>query len=72
MPSLQEPPLWVSLKRLGTAVIYLQNSDLPQKDKDMVRTNFKKLLDFIIKECSMGRINRLVVDEWKKRKKKNG
>jgi len=71
MPSLQEPSLWIELKRLGTAVIYLQNSGLPQKDKDIVRTNFKKLLDFIIEECSIKRYNQYLIEEVKKRKASN-
>lgn len=69
MPNLQEPPLWVKLKRLGTAVVYLQNSDLSQKEKDKIRKDFNKLLEFINKEFSTSRVNRLVADEWRRRKK---
>ena len=67
MSSVQS--LYTDLKRLGTAVVYLQNSKLPQKDKDYIRSDFKKTLDFIIDECSVKTYNKYMMEEVKRKKK---
>ena len=67
MSSVQS--LYLDLKRLGTAVVYLQKSNLPQKDKDTLRSSFKKTLEFIIDECSIKTYNKYMIEETKRKKK---
>jgi len=65
------PPIFImnalnDLSRLHNAVLKANLSDLPKEKKDDINRRFGKVLDFILEETSISKINKLVVTEYKK------
>ena len=57
----------MTLEILFKKVVWIQNSNLSQQDKDKAKQILRETLDFVLKETSEQRINQLVYEEYRRK-----
>jgi len=67
IPQNQIGTTYDRLIKMLQSVVFIQNSQLPQKTKDDAKRYFEKALNFTLQELDPIRINQLVIQEYRKK-----